>query len=280
MPATSMSGRCRFACRKPSTCPWTRPAIATRMGAAFCEGAVWPSARRASDKAMAPKRSMNRRSVMVGLVSNWFIGRSTSWLAPSLRHCPECCAEDGVEVLPTGGCDRVPHCLFRQCPLIAEIGQRRDHVFFNGRDRGDRLRCTEGVELVTQFHAHAFGGLLADAWYPRQPREIIAADRAHHVGRSHSAENGDRQLRPNAAYGDQLLEELLFVGAQESEQRDRVLADVGMDVQRHLAAKPGQVGKCRHSDGDVITDARRLNDGLVGMLRDQPSAKVRNHLSG
>ena len=50
-----------------------------------------------------------------------------------------------------------------------------------------------------------------------------------------------------------------------------------MDVQCHLAAQRWQVGKRRHGDGDVVADARGLNNGLVGMLRDQPSAKVSNH---
>ena len=60
-------------------------------------------------------------------------------------------------------------------------------------------------QLVAQFQHHAFGGLLSDSRDSGEPREIVAPYRVDHLVSRHAAQNGDRKLRPDAAYGDQLL---------------------------------------------------------------------------
>ena len=48
-------------------------------------------------------------------------------------------------------------------------------------------------------------------------------------------------------------------------------------VHRHFSADATQLRKRRHRDDNVITDTRRLNNGLVRMLGDQTSAQMSNH---
>src|ERR1700674_4036236 len=52
---------------------------------------------------------------------------------------------------------------------------------------------------------------------------------------------------------------------------------MSMDVQRNLAADPGQIRKCWHTDGDIVSDAASFNHSLVGMLGQQSSAQMSNH---
>jgi len=66
---------------------------------------------------------------------------------------------------------------------------------------------------------------------------------------------------------------------QKSVKRDQVFAYVRMNVQRHFSADGGKIGKRRHADGHVVADAGRLDDGLVGMLGQQLSAEMGNHIS-
>ncbi len=64
---------------------------------------------------------------------------------------------------------------------------------------------------------------------------------------------------------------------EKSIERDLIFANMRVDVQRDLAAESRQIGKCWDADSDVVTDAAGFNHGLVGMLGEQPSAKVSNH---
>ena len=74
----------------------------------------------------------------------------------------------------------------------------------------------------------------------------------------------DGQLGADAAHRDQFLEQRLFLGAAEAEQRDGVLADVGVDAQPHLGARVRQRGIGGDGNGDVVADAAGFDDGLVG----------------
>ena len=48
-------------------------------------------------------------------------------------------------------------------------------------------------------------------------------------------------------------------------------------MQRDIASDSRKIGKSRHADGDVVSDAGSFDDGLVGMLGQQFSAKMSNH---
>src|SRR5208283_3054720 len=93
----------------------------------------------------------------------------------SLRQRTQRRPEDGVEVFPAGGLHGPLDRLFRQGALEAEVAQRRDHVLLHGRMRYYRLRRAEAFQLIAQFDAHTFGGLLADSRNSCEPGEVIAA---------------------------------------------------------------------------------------------------------
>ncbi len=138
-------------------------------------------------------------------------------------------------------------------------------------------RFSEAFQLIAQFDTHAFSGLLAHAGNLGEPRVIVGANRSHHVGCGNTAKDGDGQLGPNAADGDEFFEELLLFGAQKSVESQRIFADVGMDMQRDFAAHRGQFRKSRNRDGDVVPHACGFDDGLAGMLRDEAAAEMSNH---
>src|SRR5262249_47931680 len=133
------------------------------------------------------------------------------------------------------------------------------------------------VELVTKFEHHALGGFLADAGNSRQRTDVVALDRSNHRVRRHAAQDRDRQPGPNAADADQLLKELLLLAAQKAKKRKRIFAHMCVDKQRHFCSQRGQSRKGGNADVDFVSDARGLNDGLVGMFGDQLPAKMSNH---
>src|ERR1700684_2306264 len=97
-----------------------------------------------------------------------------------------------------------------------------------------RLCRSESFQLIAQLDAHALGSLAADAGNLRQPRKVATSNGSDQVGRRHTAKDLYRQRRPNAADRNQLLKELLLFRSHEPVERERVLADMGVDVQRHF----------------------------------------------
>jgi len=81
-----------------------------------------------------------------------------------------------------------------------------------------------------------------------------------------AAEDRDGQLGADAGDGEELFKEALLLGFGESEERDLVFADVGVDVKRGFSAFAGQGGEGGDTDGDVVAHAGALEDGLIGRL--------------
>src|SRR6266567_151782 len=50
-----------------------------------------------------------------------------------------------------------------------------------------------------------------------------------------------------------------------------------MDVERDFGTNRREIRKRGHGDGDVIADAARVDDGLVGVLGQKLSAQMGNH---
>ena len=108
----------------------------------------------------------------------------------------------------------------------------------------------------------------------RSPR----ANRSYHLVGGHAAQDLDRERWTNSAHGQQLLKELLFGQTQESVQAERIFANMGVDVERDVSACGWHFRERRHADRNVIAYAMRFHDGLVRMLSQQRSSKMRNHL--
>src|SRR5688572_31277200 len=83
--------------------------------------------------------------------------------------------------------------------MVAEIAERRGEIFAQ-RIRRRRRRRVDGLgQPIAQLHADALGGLLADAGNRREPRQVVALDRAGQVARLDARQHRQRQLRSNAA---------------------------------------------------------------------------------
>ena len=133
----------------------------------------------------------------------------------------------------------------------------------NGRLHG---RDGKVVELVFELDHQPLGQLFAYAGNARELRVILPANGLHGALGREPAEHLDGQLGADAADGDQPLEEPLFFALQKAEERNLVVADLGVNVQRGLGAHRGQRRKRGHGDGDVVANARRLDNGLAGLL--------------
>ena len=64
----------------------------------------------------------------------------------------------------------------------------------------------------------------------------------------------------------------------KAEERDLVLAHMGIDEERDLAAGGGKLGKGIHGNRDVVADAVAVHDGMAGRGGQQGSAKMGNHV--
>src|ERR1019366_2488542 len=191
-------------------------------------------------------------------------------------------AKEQVKTLRTFAAPRRQERLLRRYPRIAEIDQGGNDIFLDraGLRRAHRSVGRSGSgQLVAQFQHHALGRLPADSWNARKPRQVAAANRAHHLVGGHAAQDLDRERWTDPAHGQQLLEELLFGQTQESVQAERVFANMGVDVERDVGACRGHFRERRHADRNVIADSVRFHDRLVRTLRQQRSSKMRNHLS-
>src|SRR5215472_17294920 len=133
------------------------------------------------------------------------------------------------------------------------------------------------VELVTKLEHHALGGFLADAGNARERTDVVALDRGNHRVRRRAAQDRDRQPGPDAADTDELLKELLLVAMQKAKKRERIFAHVRVDKHRHFCSQRGQCRKSGNADVDFVSDARGLDDDLVGMFGDQLPAKMGDH---
>ena len=109
-------------------------------------------------------------------------------------------------------------------------------------------------------------------------RVILAADGLHGALGRKPAEHLDGKLGADAAHRDQPLEEPLLFALEKAEERDLVFADLGVDMQRRLSADDRQCGKRGHGDGDVVSNAAGLDDGLAGLLEDELAAKMSDHV--
>ncbi len=105
-----------------------------------------------------------------------------------------------------------------------------------------RRSDSEFRELVLEFEHHALGGLLADSGHASELGGIAAADGAGEVEGVHPAENVDGELGADAADREKFFKERLLFGEMKAEERNLIFADMGVDEQRHVSARPRAVG--------------------------------------
>jgi hypothetical protein len=69
----------------------------------------------------------------------------------------------------------------------------------------------------------------------------------------------------------------LFERGQEAEERNLLLADVGMHAQRDLAADVAHAAVRRQGHLHVVADATDVHDQSRRLLLEQPAAQGGNH---
>jgi len=136
------------------------------------------------------------------------------------------------------------------------------------------------VELVFEFEDDAFGGLFADAGDAGEGGVIAGADGGDEAVRADAAENRDSELGTDAADGEEFFKEAFFLLLREAEESELVFTDVRVDMKRGFCAFAGECGEGGDADGDVVADARALDDDLVRSFGEEASAKVGDHASG
>jgi hypothetical protein len=158
--------------------------------------------------------------------------------------------------------------------IAAQIQQRRQHVLFDAAERGlgpdgnaRRRSASQTFQLVFQLQHHALRRLFlptpgcAPVAPPDPPR--IASMRSP-VARPDSTLMAS--VGSDAAHRDQLFEQRLFLRRQESEQRQRIFANVRVNAQRDFGAGFGKRGKSGNRNHNVVADAGGFDDDLIRMF--------------
>src|SRR4051812_9278008 len=162
--------------------------------------------------------------------------------------------------------------------LVAEVRERGENVFFHrGMSADDCGGDAKAFELVAQLEHHALCSLLADTRDLSEGSNIIAADGCDHLLRLHAAQYGDRELGTDSADGDEPLEQFFFLRTKEAVKRERIFADVRVNVQRDFAAGVGELGKSWDGNGDLVADAINVYNGMAWPLGEDASAQVSDH---
>ena len=185
---------------------------------------------------------------------------------------PPTCKGSTMQACPTTEFDAT----YTFDPAAASFGL----YFVEARELRWRVGFGWSREFVAELEHHALGGFFADAGYANELLDFVAANGAEEVGGGDAAEDFDGERGTDAADADQLFEEIFFIRREEAVEREGVFANMSVDAEAGLAADAGEMGKGGNGDGDVVTDAANIEDGLVGRFFDQGSAQQRNHGDG
>src|SRR5262249_29270461 len=143
--------------------------------------------------------------------------------------------EDRVEVAFADGLHGLLDGLLGLDRLVAEVLERADRVFHDGRLRGRRRAAgAEPGELLLQLDAEPLSELLPDAWDRREEARVLRRDRADQLREREPGEDRERDLRADARDREEPLEDVLLLRRREAEELERVLAHVRVDVEDGL----------------------------------------------
>ena len=128
---------------------------------------------------------------------------------------------------------------------------------------GDRGEIDIGhLEPGLQVDEKALRGALADTGHRDERIEVVLGQAAAEAGRRMHREDRERELRADAARGDQRLERVAFVAREKSVQHQCVVAHVLMGEQENVGTgfEPGDRAD---RNQDAIADARDLDEHLA-----------------
>ena len=225
-----------------SSSRWGRSVASSSSSARSCGVCSAVDARRADAHRRAP-------------FSAWAIRSSgVSPGAPS----SSCSASAGAEAEPD-------EAVAGQQPRVVAAG---DHDRVVGRRRAD---------LLAQLDDDPLGRALADAGHRLQPRGVAGGDRGEQLARRAAGEHGERDLRPDGLDPDQHQEQVALGLGGEAVQRERVVADDQVGVQRGLLADRRGVAERLAGDGEPVADAAARDDDVVGPPHGDLAGEQRDH---
>ena len=121
----------------------------------------------------------------------------------------------------------------------------------------------QAANLILQLQQHALRSFLADTRQLRQHLDITQLHRKIKGVRLHSRQHAQRQLRANAADGQQQLEQIIILLTQKAIEQNCVLAHCRMHL--HLHSRPqGKLRQmCRRHIHAVADAAGRLYKTII-----------------
>ncbi len=105
---------------------------------------------------------------------------------------------------------------------------------------------------------------------------VAERDRLPQLGRRRAGDDGQRDLRPHAADGEQVHEQLALLGIAEAVELERVLAYVEVRLDGDLRAGAGPA-KDRRRGRDEVADAVHVQDEPVRCPPRRASPQSRDH---
>ena len=127
--------------------------------------------------------------------------------------------------------------------------------------------------LVAQLEDHALGGLASDPGHGGDQCDIPLGDGAHQRRELRPSEDPERRLRADALDADEEAKQAQLILGGKPVETDRVGADAGVHVQRHLLlARRVQRGDGAQVAEHLVPDTARVDDDVVVPELDEPTA--------
>ena len=93
---------------------------------------------------------------------------------------------------------------------------------------------------------------------------VAGGERAEQLARRAAGEHGQRDLRADRLHAEQQQEEVALLLGGEAVERQRVVADDQVAVQRDRLARGRDVAQRLGRDGEPVADAAAVDDDVVG----------------
>src|SRR6185436_20950815 len=122
-----------------------------------------------------------------------------------------------------------------------------------------RLDRRERCDLLLQLEHDSLRRLLADARNGLEERVVLTDDRATQLARRIARHDRERDLGPDSADGEQLLEKLALVGIGEAEKLHGILTYVQMGLDDYLVRAVRLLHRGRRCE-EPVPDAVHVED--------------------
>src|SRR4051812_8929406 len=155
--------------------------------------------------------------------------------------------------------------------------QRARVVAARDGDRARRIGGRRRADLLAQLDDDALRRALADPGHGLEALGVARGDRGEQLARRAARQHGQRHLRPDRLDAEQQQEQVALLLAAEAEQRDRVVAQDRVRVQRDVLADRRHAAQRLGRHGEPVADAAGEDDDVVGPPDGDLAAHQRDH---